>query len=165
MPVQADRVRAMKLAGSMILAGVLWGGYQAYNHHQAAKALREVLASSDVNGFVELPLPAEQNSNAIYVVAAQNCPRAAAQRANLLTKQLEDRGLPVVRTSQVMFRQGAVDRAGMNRLNAVMSSPLPLVFIHGRAASNPELVKVVAEYQGSSSRTRNPAARIAPSHL
>ena len=137
----------------MILAGVLWGGYHAYSHHQAAAALREVLASSDENGFVELPLPAEQNSDAVYVVAAQNCPRATAQRANLLAKQLEEHGLPVVRTDQVMFRQGPVDRAGMSRLNAVMNSPLPLVFVHGRAASNPELVKVVAEYRGGSDPT------------
>jgi hypothetical protein len=63
--------------------------------------------------------------------------------------------MPVVRTNQVYFRPQQVDRATMSRLNVVMSGPLPLVFIHGRAAPNPELDRVVAEYYRPGS-TRTP---------
>jgi hypothetical protein len=141
----------MKLPVSLILIGAIWGGYQMYSQHQAARALRDVLASSDANGFVDVPPPVNQDAETVYVVAAQNCPHAAAQRADRLAKQLGAQGMPVVRTSQVSFRPQQVDRAMMSRLNVVMNGPLPLVFIHSRAAPNPEPDRVVAEYYRSGS--------------
>jgi hypothetical protein len=136
----------MKSLVSLALVAATWGGYQIYSHHQAARALQDVLASSDANGFVDVPSPVNQDSDTIYVVAAQNCPHAAAQQADRLARELGAQGIPVVRTSQVAFRPQQVDRATMSRLNVVMNGPLPLVFIHGRAAPNPELSRVVAEY-------------------
>jgi hypothetical protein len=141
----------MKSLASLILVAAIWGGYQMYSEHQAARALRDVLASSDANGFVDVPSPVNQDSDTIYVAAAQNCPHAAAQQADRLAKQLGAQGMPVVRTNQVYFRPQQADRATMSRLNVVMNGPLPLVFIHGRAAPNPELDRVVAEYYRSGS--------------
>jgi hypothetical protein len=90
--------------------------------------------------------PVNQNSDTVYVVAAQNCPHAAAQQADRLAKLLGAQGMPVERTSQVFFRSQQADRAAMGRLTVVMNGPLPLVFVHGRVASNPELNQVVEEY-------------------
>jgi hypothetical protein len=144
----------MKFLVSLALVAATWGGYQMYGHHQAARALQDVLASSDANGFVDVPSPVNQDSDTIYVVAAQNCPRAAAQQADRLARELGAQGMPVVRISQVAFRPQQVDRATMSRLDVVMNGPLPLVFVHSRAASNPELSRVVAEYnRPGSSRT------------
>jgi hypothetical protein len=146
----------MKSLTSLILAGAAaWGGYQMYSQHQAARALRDVLASSDANGFVDVPPPDNQDSGTIYVVAAQNCPHAAAQQADRLAKELGAQGVPVVRTGQVSFRPQQVDRATMSRLAVVMNGPLPLVFIHARVAPNPELDRVMAEYRRPGS-TRTP---------
>jgi hypothetical protein len=145
----------MKILCSLMVVGAVWGGYHLFNQHQAAHALRELLAGSDVNGFVDVPPPANQNLDTIYVVAAQNCPRAAAQQADRLAKQLGGQGIPVVRTSQVFYHLQQVDRATMGRLTVVMNEPLPLVFVHGRAASNPELNQVVEEYYRPGS-TRTP---------
>jgi hypothetical protein len=145
----------MKILSSIILVGAVWGGYQIFSQHQAAHALREVLLSSDVNGFVDVPPPLNQNPDTVYVVAAENCPHAAAQQADRLAKQLGAQGMPVARTNQVGFHPQQVDRAAMDRLTVVMNGPLPLVFVHGRVATNPELDQVVEEYYRPAS-TRTP---------
>ena len=136
----------MKLLSSLILVGAVCGGYRVWSHHRAEHAFRVAWAGSDVNGFVDVPPPINQDSDTVYVVAAQNCPHAAAQQADRLAKQLGEQGLPVQRVNQVGFRPEQVDRAAMDRLNVVMNGPLPLVFIHGRVASNPELNQVTEEY-------------------
>ena len=136
----------MKMLSSVMLVAAAWGGYHMLSQRQAAHALREVLASADVNGFLDVPPPANQNADTIYVIAAQNCPRAAAQQADQLAKQLGAQGIPVQRANQVHFSPQNLDGAAMNRLSIVMNGPLPLVFVHGRVASNPELNHVVEEY-------------------
>ncbi len=108
--------------------------------------MRELLATSDVNGFVEVLPPANQDLDTIYVVAAQNCPHADAQNADQLAKSLGKQGIPVVRVNTVSYPSQQIDRATMNRLMVVMNGPLPLVFVHGRAAMNPEVNQVVEEY-------------------
>lgn len=46
-----------KILSSLIEVGAVWGGYLLVNEHRAAHALRELLASTDVNGFVDVPPP------------------------------------------------------------------------------------------------------------
>jgi hypothetical protein len=115
-----------------------------------------VMASADANGFLAVPPPINQNADTVYVVAAENCPHAAAQQADRLAKQLGDKGMPVVRANQVGYQPQQIDRATMNRLNVVMNAPLPLVFINGRVASNPEMDRVVAEYYRAGSNRSSP---------
>lgn len=133
----------MKAMSSVIAVAAVWAGYHLFSQHHA---MNEVLASSDVNGFVDVPEPVNQDANTIYVVAAQNCPHATAQQADQLAKQLGERGIPVVRASQVLYHLTQADAAKMTRLTTVMNGPLPLVFVHGRAAMNPALSQVVEEY-------------------
>jgi hypothetical protein len=129
-----------------MLIAAAYGGYQMWGAHRTAHALRTVLASSDVNGFIDVPQPSNQDADTIYVVAAQNCPHADAQRADQLAKDLGAQGMPVKRSNEVFFHAQAVDRATMDRLSVVMQGPLPLVFVHGRVAPNPELSQVVEEF-------------------
>ncbi len=136
----------MKVLSSLIVVGAVWGGYHLFSEHQAAHEMRELLASSDVNGFVEVPPPANQDLNTIYVVAAQNCPHAAAQQADQLARSLGKQGIPVARVNGVSYPSQLLNRTTMDRLMVVMNGPLPLVFVHGRAAMNPELSQVVEEY-------------------
>jgi hypothetical protein len=154
-PFSLGGADSMKILSSLIVVGAVWGGYQMVSQHQAARALRDVMLSSDVNGFLDVPPPINQNLDTIYVVAAQNCPRAAALEADRLAKQLGAQGIPVERTNQVGFQPQRVDHAALSRLNVVMNGPLPLVFVHGRVASNPELSQVVEEYYRPGS-TRTP---------
>lgn len=146
----------MKFPVTLAVVAALWGGYQIHSQHQAAHALRDVLTSADADGFVDVPSPVNQNADTVYVVAAQNCPHAAAQQADRLAKQLSDKGVPVVRVNQVGYQPQRVDRPMMDRLNAVMNAPLPLVFINARVASNPEIDDVVAEYHRSASTQTSP---------
>ena len=141
----------MKILSSLIVVAAVCGGYRILSHHRAEHALREAFAGSDVNGFVDVPPPINQDSDTVYVVAAQNCPHAAAQQADRLAKQLGAQGVPVQRVNQVGFRPEQVDRATMDRLTVVMNGPLPLVFVNARVASNPELNQVVEEYHRSGS--------------
>jgi hypothetical protein len=87
------------------------------------------------------------------VIAAQNCPKEAARQADHLAKELEREGIPALRTNQVLFQSQQMDHATKDRLSALMGGPLPLVFVHGRAAPNPGLDQVVAEYAAVSRRS------------
>lgn len=136
----------MKMLSSLAVVAAVWGGYHLFTVHQAARAMRDLLATSDVNGFVEVLPPANQALDTVYVVAAQNCPHADAQNADQLAKSLGRQGIPVARVSSVSYPSQQIDRATMNRLMVVMNGPLPLVFVHGRAAMNPEMNQVVEEY-------------------
>jgi hypothetical protein len=111
------------------------------------------LASSDPYGFLEVPAPSNQSPDTIYVVAAENCPHAAAQQADRLATQLGAKGVPVVRTHNVSFSGGQIDQKTLARLKRVMESPLPLVFVHGRAASSPDADQVMAEYRANANAT------------
>ena len=145
----------MKMLGAITLACASIGGYHFVSEHHEASVRREVLADSDVNGFLEIPSPANQNVDTMYVVAAQNCPHEAAQRADQLAKQLGEKGLPVTRTSQVSFNPRGIDSATLERLKVVMGSPLPLVFVRGRAASNPDVEQVASEFRRSETSASN----------
>jgi hypothetical protein len=146
----------MRFPVTLAAVAAVWGGYQVYSQHHDARVLRDVMASADANGFLDVPPPIDQNADTVYVVAAQNCPHAAAQQADRLAKQLGDKGVSVVRVNQVGYQPQQIDRAMMNRLNVVMNGPLPLVFINGRVASNPEIDRVMAEYERTASTRTSP---------
>jgi hypothetical protein len=99
------------------------------------------------HGFVALPKVVGFDESTVMVVAAENCPHEAAQRADRLAQQLRDQGIRVLRTDEVRFNPAHIDRALMERVPSVMEGAQPIVFIHGRAKGNPALDDVVAEYQ------------------
>jgi len=134
----------MNVLRVLIIVGVLWGGLQYWNRHEAAVALA---AATDDNGFVDVPPVEGQNSDTIYVVAALNCPHEDAQRADRLAEQLRDKGISVIRTDSVNYHWSDADSSGavIDRVNTVMNGPLPLVFVRGRVRPAATLDQVMAE--------------------
>jgi hypothetical protein len=131
----------------VILAiGIVSGGVHFWNEHKASTALKEALASADRNGFVELPPAEGQRPDSVYIVAAENCPGEAAQRADHLAQELTGKGIPVIRTHNVQFNNSYLDQSNVGRLNAIMNGPLPIVFIRSKAASSPRLDAIEAEF-------------------
>jgi hypothetical protein len=103
-------------------------------------------AGPSAYGFIDLPAEGKAGKKGIVVMAALNCPEDAAQRANYLTTQLEARGLPVIRTDGVSFRIENGDSLTRSRIQTVMGGEPPVVFVNGRAKSNPTYKEVLAEY-------------------
>ena len=81
---------------------------------------------------------------------ARNCPEAAAQGADSLVAELAHKGIPVERRYGISFTmQGDVgvdvNNEEMGRISKLMNGPWPLVFVNGRAQTNPSLEAVMAE--------------------
>ena len=124
----------------------------AMYHYKCARYSSSNSSDSDAaeyHGFVQLPKVIGFNEARVMIIAAENCPRADAQRADRLAQELQDRGIPVSRAHEVEFNPEHIDLAVAQKIPAVMDGPLPIVFIHGRAKGNPTLDDVVAEYQAS----------------
>ena len=139
----------MRILGLLILLLAVQRGYEAFSERQAAEAWRALMATADTDGFLDVPPPEGQDADTVYVVAAVNCGRESARLADQLAKELAAQGVPVVRVDNISFRQDRETVAAMHRLELVMKAPVPLVFIHGRVASTPELSHVIHEYYRS----------------
>jgi len=91
-----------------------------------------------------MPTPDGQDQTIVYVIAAENCPHEDAQRADRLAAALSEEHIPVQRSHHVGF-SAIHDNAEAARVNTVMNGELPIVFVHGRAKSNPTLEDVQNE--------------------
>lgn len=140
----------MSYARVLLIAGAAAAGLHYWHQHQSAAAFASVMATADEYGFVDLPPAQGQSQDAVYVVAAVNCPHADAQRADRLAKELGEKGVPVIRTSNVSFSGVGLDRSAVDRLNVIMNGPLPIVFVHGRAKPAATLEDVEGEFRNSS---------------
>jgi hypothetical protein len=141
----------MKLIQLVLVAAVAGGAYHYWNKRQEASA--EVAAgessADSPRGFVALPPVSGENANVVLIVAAENCPEEAAQRADRLADDLTHQGVPVSRVHTVSFQIAGNDMSIANRVTSVMNGELPIVFVHGKAKSNPTLEDVAAEYRGA----------------
>ncbi len=142
----------MSYARVLLLLCAAAAGVHYWHHHESAVHFAPVVAAADDYGFVGLPPAQGQNADTVYVVAAVNCPHAAAQRADRLAEELRDEGIPVIRTDHVRFLAAGLDESTANRLNAIMTGPLPIVFVHGRAKSAATLDDVESEFRSSDGR-------------
>jgi hypothetical protein len=147
----------LALAGVLVVAYVghnsstmkqLFDGSDGTRPSQTTSDNADLARVADENGFVQVPPPANQAQDTVYVLAAENCPKEDAQRADRLATTLANEKIPVVRTHTIAFNSVPVDDPNIaKRLEAVMNGPLPIVFIRGRAKGNPELEDVLAEYR------------------
>lgn len=133
----------MSLVKFVLVVAVAAGGYHYWSKQKTAVAQQADSAS----GFVSLPGDSGPLAQGVHVIAAENCPEEAAQRADRLAEQLVKAGLPVRRGHNASFNLGAADPSAAQRVVKVMNGELPIVFVHGRAKSNPSLDEVLAEYQ------------------
>ena len=140
----------MNIFRTLLVVCVVGGAYVYWNEQRRASPPASAEATADVapaTGFETLPPVSGQRFRTVYVVAAENCPHEDAQRADRLADELSRKGVRVERTHSINFTfVSPPDQALLNRLNAIMNGPLPIVFIDGRAKSNPALNEVVAEF-------------------
>lgn len=108
-----------------------------------------VSAKPSPNGFLPLPALEGAGPNQIVVFAPENCPSEDAQRADSLARELASRNIPSRRSHDVSFTANDPDPAIGQRLNAVMSGQLPIVFVNGRGRANPTLEQVLAEFSAT----------------
>jgi len=118
-------------------------------HHQASEATASASSTESRNGFVDLPPVTGANPAGVLVIAAEDCPEAAAQRADRLAEQLSQSGIPVTRAHEVSFNIPNGDASIAQRINTVMNGELPIVFVGGKAKSNPSLDEVSAEFKAA----------------
>ena len=127
----------------LVVLGLLGFGYHQWTQRERATRAAGAAAPS-ANGFVDLPAVAGANPARVMVIAAEDCPEAAARRADDLAERLARDGIAVTRAHNVSFP--AVNGADeMQRLNRVMNGELPIVIVNGRGKANPTLDEVRAE--------------------
>ena len=139
----------MNFIKALIVISIAGGGYNYWKQHHENLGQIEADSTIGETGFASLPPVDGQRPRIVFVVAARNCPHEEAQRADRLADDLSRDGIPVQRTDGVHFSfTDPPDSATMDRINKVMNGPLPIVFINGRAKSNPSLEEVTSEFKG-----------------
>lgn len=128
---------------ALVVAGA---GYYFWNQHQETIEQQAIADSADASGFIQLPATVGVDPDKVLILAAPNCPKAGAQRAEALAEALAERGIPYVQSGHIQFRATPGQRFDKRRLDSVMLGPTPVVLIHGRGKSNPSVDDVVAEY-------------------
>jgi hypothetical protein len=106
-------------------------------------------AARSTSGFATLPAVRGQSPAAVLVVAAEDCALEDAQCADRLADDLSRNGVRVVRVHHVGFDLAGGDSGDTERINAVMTGTLPIVFVRGRAKANPTLDEVLAEFRSA----------------
>ena len=126
-------------------------GYGVYYYlGQEQEPAASVAPVANANGFIQLPMHSGAANNVVYVMAALNCPKDAAQRAEELAFQLKRRGVVVQRISGVSFDLSpspslAEAQQKQREMDAVMTGTLPIVLINGMGRANPDLQSVLDE--------------------
>jgi hypothetical protein len=133
-------MRALVTMALAVAAGVWWWNDRAVD-----------LGQPTANGFVSATMPDGAPRNAVIILAPQNCPSDAAQRAAHLARSLTDAGIPNVLSSSYSVdieNPTEEQRLGMERAVAIMNGEIPAVFVKGKAKANPTVAQVLAEYRG-----------------
>ena len=132
----------------LIAAVVICAGYALWEKHTERGEAAAIAALTDAYGFIEFDPPDGGERNSVIIVAAQNCPHEAAQRADELAREMAIRNVSHLRTSSITFTPPPnFDERYIARHDRVMNGELPLVFVNGRVKSNPDLDDVLAEYE------------------
>ncbi|MBV8605578.1 MAG: hypothetical protein JO224_12900 [Pelomonas sp.] len=139
----------MNILRVLLVVCAAGGGYTYWKHHPHDHAGPVAYLPTDrAVSFAALPPVDGQRAATVYVVAAQNCPHDDARRADRLADDLSHMGIPVERTHEARFHfTSRPDAAVMDRMKAIMTGPLPIVFVNGRAKANPSLDEVAAEFR------------------
>lgn len=110
----------------------------------------EKVNEPSATSFVEVPTPAELESAPVVVAGLPSCPHSGQQTKALLD-QLTAANIPHKNITSFSF-EGTDDWQGIHRLNEIMKRGAPIVFVNGKAKSNPNINEVIAEYRQTSSR-------------
>lgn len=136
----------MNLFSAMMVLLIAAGGYYQWKHKGDPDP---VAKSAPAGGFLPVPPVQGLDPNTILVLAAENCPKEDAKRADKLAEDLRRSNVPVRRAHEVSFQVADNDTAAIANLNAVQRGRLPIVFVRGSAKGNPGLDEVIAQYKGT----------------
>lgn len=96
--------------------------------------------------FVSLPV-SNIDRKSIVIFAPATCPRYASKQADALAYALAYKGIPFSRSSLVNFNISDSDNSSIiNSINDIMEGDSPIVFVKGKAKSNPTLDEVINEF-------------------
>ena len=137
----------MNVVKMLLLLAVIGAAFHFWNERDAKSALKTADVSR--NGFVVVPAPTNWNADTVIVLAAEDCPKEDAQRADRMADELGRRKIRYTRAHSAHFDLPDADPVVLKRLNLVMNGPLPIVFVNGRAKANPTLDDVLSEYEAS----------------
>lgn len=138
----------MNIVKIVVIAALAFAGYHTLNkYHREGAGTASASAPASAQGFVALPPVTGAKPGAVLVIAAENCPEEAAQRADRLAEDLTRQGIPVSRMHNVSFEIPNNDSSVANKVMATMNGELPIVFVRDKAKSNPTLEEVTAEYR------------------
>jgi hypothetical protein len=133
--------RIAAAAAALVLGVLVW---KQHAKNVEAAAIREI---TDEQGFIALIQPSGADPKKVWIVAAVNCPKEGAQRADQLARDLAEREMAFDRRSNVSF--APEDQQMADRITAVMNGDTPIVFVNGRMKANPELEEIIAEYKAA----------------
>jgi hypothetical protein len=132
----------------LIAAVTIVGVHQLWQAHERTVAERSLLPFEDTNGFVPVQIPAGSPPDTVVILAALNCPSAAARRADTMASRLTELGIPNTRANH--YSVSISDREQMpllQRTSVVMGGDIPVVIINGMAKANPTVDEVASEFR------------------
>lgn len=126
--------------------GVAAAAHYGWHDHRMS---HETAALADTNGFIPVQMPDGAASDKVLILAPLNCPHEGARRADALAQQLQQLGIPALRSNRYSIANArTADRDGVNRaFDILKTNQVPVVFVNGKAAANPASDSVVAEYR------------------
>ena len=99
----------------LIAAVVLYAGYALWQKHNDRAEAAALAAITDDRGFIELTPPNGGKRESVIIVAAQNCPHEAAQRADALAREMAERNIRYVRRRRSFSRRRLISTRRMSR--------------------------------------------------
>jgi hypothetical protein len=111
----------------LIAALSLGAVYGLWTSHERTVAERGLLPFQDTNGFVPVQTPPGTPPDQVIILAALNCPSAAAQRADTMAKRLTEMGIPNTRANH--YSASITDRGQfplLQRTSPVLTPPLSM---------------------------------------
>lgn len=132
-------------------------GFLAYNQLFGDPDYEDLVAEAGTdNGFIPAMMLNGAKPDTVYIMTPKNCPSEAAQRAQRLAEQLNQRGIPNVRQSS--FRAGVTnptdeEKKLLEHSAAIVSGEIPAVFVNGMGSVNPSVQEVVGEFERTSNRS------------
>ena len=136
--------------GQWILIAALSVGavYGLWTSHERTVAQRGLLPFQDTNGFVPVQTPPGTPPDKVIILAALNCPSAAAQRADTMADRLTQMGIPNTRANH--YSASITDRDQLpllQRTAVVMGGEIPVIIVNGMAKANPTVDEVASEFR------------------
>ena len=125
------------LAGLGLVVGALW------LQHRFGGERAEI----SPNGFVEMTLPNGWSAHGVTFWAPVSCSKEQLRRAEQIRDHLVSHGVPFTFERSLAY-SGSEPPPDFPQIEALFKREPPIVFVHGRARSNPTPEEVEAEYRG-----------------